>query len=250
MPALANSIIYEDQRLLVIDKPSGLAVHGGSGQHSNAVDSLRALRRDLDYLELAHRLDRETSGCLLFAKKPAVLRRLHDAFRRGAVEKHYLALLIGHWPAKMFNVDVPLGRTRSTFGFSMATVAAQGKPARTDIQLQQHYQQQPGFSLVEVRPQTGRMHQIRAHVAHCGYPVAGDQRYTPRQLDHCSTALGLRRMFLHASSLALAEPDLQFAVSAPLPNALSHVLKLLGALESQALPAHSPAVSSKYREGH
>jgi 23S rRNA pseudouridine955/2504/2580 synthase len=223
---LSERIVYEDERLLVLDKPAGLAVHGGSGVSLGCIEALRALRpRDKD-LELAHRLDRATSGCLLVAKRRSALRTLHALLREGAVDKRYLALVKGLWPAGTTDVDAPL-RTRRTAAEHHVQVDAQGKLARTSFRLLDRFGARASF--VEAAIATGRTHQIRVHAAHLGHPVAGDERYGDRRFNETLADLGLRRMFLHAHSVAFRWPDTdeEFLVSVPLPPELANLLTAL-----------------------
>jgi 23S rRNA pseudouridine955/2504/2580 synthase len=208
------AIIYEDERLLVLDKPSGLAVHGGSGLSFGVIEALRAARPD-ETLELAHRLDRDTSGILLITRKSAALRTLHALLRDGAVEKKYLALLVGRWELGRKLVDAPL-------------LTDARKSARTQFALVQQFGARA--SLVEAALHTGRTHQIRVHAAHCGHPVAGDPKYGDAEANLALRQLGLTRMFLHAHSVSFDWPQGgQVSISAPLPDDLKAVLDALGA---------------------
>ncbi|WP_406672024.1 RluA family pseudouridine synthase, partial [Natronospira sp.] len=168
---LGDRILYEDDRLIIINKPSGVPVHGGSGLHFGLIDALRQARPDARYLELAHRLDRETSGCLIIAKRRSTLRRLHAALRANRVEKRYLALVRGQW-AKACTVDAPLARSHRDSGENRVFVSESGKPSRTDFRPLRHYPVagQPGWTLVEARLHTGRTHQVRVHASSRGHP--------------------------------------------------------------------------------
>jgi 23S rRNA pseudouridine955/2504/2580 synthase len=221
------AIIYEDERLLVLDKPSGLAVHGGSGLSFGVIEALRAARPD-ETLELAHRLDRDTSGILLITRKPAALRTLHALLRDGAVEKKYLALLVGRWELGRKLVDAPLLTDARVGGERTVRVGTGGKSARTQFALVQQFG--ASASLVEAGLQTGRTHQIRVHAAHCGHPVAGDPKYGNAEANLALRQLGLTRMFLHAHSVSFDWPQGgQVSISAPLPADLKAVLDALGA---------------------
>ena len=227
------AIIYEDERLLVLDKPSGLAVHGGSGLSFGVIEALRAARPD-ETLELAHRLDRDTSGILLVTRKSAALRTLHALLRDGAVEKSYLALLIGRWELGKKLVDAPLLTDARLGGERTVRVGAGGKSARTQFALVQQFGARA--SLVEAALHTGRTHQIRVHAAYCAHPVAGDVKYGDAAANMSLRELGLRRMFLHAHSVSFDWPQGgQVSVSAPLPPELKAVLDALG--ERSALKA-------------
>ncbi|MFQ5633879.1 MAG: RluA family pseudouridine synthase [Gammaproteobacteria bacterium] len=222
---IQRRILYEDRDLLVLDKPPGLAVHGGSGVSAGAIELLRAARSGHDDLGLVHRLDRDTSGCLLIAKRRPVLRYLHELFRAGEVQKRYTALLIGAWRGGHHTVDAPLLTTRRRGGERHVTVDTAGKSALTRFIPEHDY----GLAqLTTVEPATGRTHQIRVHAAHLGHPVAGDRRYGP-DLDPVAQEAGLRRMFLHASSLAFESRNGERVIraDAPLDEELTAVLRRL-----------------------
>ncbi len=224
---LAKRIIFEDQRLLVLDKPAGLAVHGGSSVNLGAIEALRVLRPELASAELVHRLDRATSGCLLIARRRSALRALHALLRAGEVEKRYLALVRGRWPGRMTHVDVPLLTRRGAAGDTRVHVDEAGKRALSRFKVLEYFGDHA--SLVEVSLPTGRMHQIRVHAAHAGHPVAGDPRYGDRDWNAQLAENGLHRMFLHAAAVAFRWPeeDEPFSVSAPLPQELDAVLTAL-----------------------
>ena len=215
---LETRILHEDERLLVIDKPAGLAVHGGSGIAYGVIESLRKLRPDCQLLDLAHRLDRGTSGCLVIAKRRSTLRELHKAFREVKVEKRYVALVAGHLEGGWQRVDEPLRAQAGKGGERIMVVHPAGQPARTDFIEKESYR---GWSLVEAAPKTGRMHQIRAHAAHIGHPVAMDERYGDRSRDKALSNLGLKRLFLHAETIRFdLESTGMINIRAPLPAAL------------------------------
>jgi len=215
---LETRILHEDERLLVIDKPAGLAVHGGSGIAYGVIESLRKLRPDCQLLDLAHRLDRGTSGCLVIAKRRSTLRELHKAFREVKVEKRYVALVAGHLEGGRQRVDEPLRAQAGKGGERIMVVHPAGQPARTDFIEKESYR---GWSLVEAAPKTGRMHQIRAHAAHIGHPVAMDERYGDRSRDKALSNLGLKRLFLHAETIRFdLESTGMINIRAPLPAAL------------------------------
>jgi 23S rRNA pseudouridine955/2504/2580 synthase len=220
---LEERIIYEDARLLVLDKPAGLAVHGGSGVSLGCIEALRLLRPDSKDLELAHRLDRDTSGCLLLAKRRSALRVLHELLREGQVDKRYLALVKGRWPEGTTAIDAPLV-TRRVGGEARVKVDESGKEARSSFRLLQRFGKTA--SLLEVSIDTGRTHQIRVHAAHAGHPVAGDERYGDKDFAAYLQTFGLRRMFLHAHSVAFEWPETgePFSASAPLPEDLKAAL--------------------------
>jgi len=221
---LRKKILYEDQDLLVIDKPAGMAVHAGSGLAWGLIDALRQDRPG-DFLELAHRLDRETSGCLVLARNGQALGHLAAQFRAGSVHKYYLCLMDGRLPQALVEVAAPLSRQSGDAGARPVRIAADGKPALTRFRLLQEF---ADCSYVEAELLTGRTHQIRAHARHIGQPLAGDARYADRDSLRRWRERGLKRLFLHACRLALIAPsgnDLEF--DAPLPEELREVLNRL-----------------------
>jgi len=221
------AIVHEDERVLVLDKPAGLAVHGGSGLSHGVIEALRAARPH-ETLELAHRLDRDTSGILIVARRPAALRALHELLREGQVEKSYLALVIGRWELGRKLIDLPLLTEARVSGERTVRVGEGGKSARTRFQLVQQFGARA--SLVEATIETGRTHQIRVHAAYCGHPVAGDAKYGDAAANTLLRELGLRRMFLHAHSVSFDWPQGgQLSISAPLPAELKAVLDALTA---------------------
>ena len=223
--AILEHVLYEDKRLLVVDKPSGVAVHGGSGISHGVIELLRAARPDLRDLSLAHRLDRETSGCLVIAKKRSALRALHEKFRQGVVEKNYLALVVGDWQLGEQLVDKPLLVTHRKGGERHVIVRADGKPAQTRVRLSRRYE---AYSLVQCSPLTGRTHQIRVHLQDAGFPIAGDERYGDEDANRRLKALGLPRLFLHAQSIAFPdEHGNEHHFTAPLPDNLDGFLSRL-----------------------
>jgi 23S rRNA pseudouridine955/2504/2580 synthase len=229
MDTIIRAVIHEDDRLLVVDKPAGIAVHGGSGVSFGVIEALRAARPDeADSLELVHRLDRDTSGVLLVARKPAVLRMLHASLRDGeGFEKRYLALLKGDWQLGKKRIDAPLRTDLRVGGERTVRVHASGKPSASDFRVVQSYGRTA--TLMEVAILTGRTHQIRVHAAYAGHPVAGDPKYGDEAFNEDMRELGLTRMFLHASSISFVWPDrgTEFSVNAPLPPELARVLDVL-----------------------
>lgn len=199
---ILDRVLFEDRRLLVVDKPSGVAVHGGSGVSHGIVELLRHARADLADLALAHRLDRETSGCLVLAKRRSALRQLHARFREGVVEKNYLALAVGDWQHGERTIDEPLLVTHRQGGERHVILSPEGKPAQTRVRLSRRYGQ---YSLLQCAPLTGRTHQIRVHLAAAGHPLVVDERYGDEAENRTAKELGLRRLFLHAQSIAF--PD-------------------------------------------
>jgi 23S rRNA pseudouridine955/2504/2580 synthase len=223
---LADRIIYEDSRILVVDKPAGLAVHGGSSISLGVIEALRLLRPTAKDLELAHRLDRGTSGCLVLAKRRSALRVLHELLREGGVDKRYMALVKGRWPEDATTIDAPLV-TRRVGGEARVKVDPSGKEAQSSFRLLERFGKTA--SLLEVSIATGRTHQIRVHAAHAGHPVAGDERYGDDDFNAYLKTFGLRRMFLHAHSLSFTWPESgeEFNASVPLPDELKSVLNAL-----------------------
>ena len=229
LDALEASIVFEDSRLLAINKPSGIASHGGSGISFGVIETLRALRPRED-LELVHRLDRDTSGLLVVARRRSALTELQRLLREdhgAGVRKRYLALLVGRLPQGVMDVDVPLHVGLRQGGERHVQVRASGKPSRTHIKV---LERRGGHSYAEVRIATGRTHQIRVHAQHIGHPVAGDDKYGDPETNHrLHERAGLRRLFLHASSMefALDEGERPYLLSAPLAPDLIEVLDRL-----------------------
>ncbi len=218
-------VLSEDARFLVIDKPSGWAVHGGSGVRSGVIESLRAYFEDRPYLELAHRLDRSTSGVLVVAKKRSALRALHAALREGEVAKEYLLLVAGDWQLGDHLVDVPLDVKARRGGERTVQVAADGLSAATRFSLCDTF---GDVSLIRARPSTGRTHQIRVHAAHAGHPIVGDQRYGNADMNRRMRKFGAERLFLHAASLAFElAGSAPCHFSSPLPDDLRAVIDAL-----------------------
>ena len=219
-------IVHEDDGLLVVDKPAGMAVHGGSGVSFGVIEQLRRQRPQARFLELAHRLDRETSGLLLIAKKRTVLTALHDLFREGRIEKRYLALVKGRWLNPTQHVRLSLHKYLTDNGERRVSVAAEGKEAHSIVRLKARWE---NFSLVEVELKTGRTHQIRVHLAHLGFPLCGDDKYGDFALNKTLQKQGLGRMFLHAAKLALDHPATgeRLDLATALPEDLTAFLRRL-----------------------
>jgi 23S rRNA pseudouridine955/2504/2580 synthase len=230
---LAARVVFEDARLLVLDKPAGLAVHGGTGVALGCIEALRELRPELPELELVHRLDRATSGCLLVAKRRSALRTVHALLREGRVDKRYFTLVKGRWRQRVAEVSAPLLTKRGP-GESRVRVATEGKEARSSFRLIEAVGK--AASLLEVAIATGRTHQIRVHAAHLGHPVAGDDRYGDPEFNAALERFGLRRMFLHSHSMAFVWPESgeEFSVSVPLPQELQDVLNAIAGEEPAA----------------
>ncbi|MBU0751033.1 MAG: RluA family pseudouridine synthase [Gammaproteobacteria bacterium] len=232
VPARDFCIAHEDDALMVIDKPAGVAVHGGSGVSFGVIEQLRRARPQAKLLELAHRLDRETSGLLMVAKKRSALTRLHDMFRDGKIAKRYLALVRGRWMNPTQHVRLPLHKYLTEEGERRVAVSREGKDAHSIVRLVARWQ---NFSLVEVELKTGRTHQIRVHLAHLGFPIAGDDKYGDFPLNKDLQKAGLKRMFLHAARLKLDHPisGELLELEAPLPPELQNFLKRLDANEAR-----------------
>lgn len=221
-------VLYEDESLLVINKPAGVAVHGGSGVSHGIIEQLRAMRPAARFLELVHRLDRETSGILMLAKKRSALTALHSEIRDGRVAKHYLALVLGKWTNRRQSVKLPLERRVLPSGERRVRVAPDGMASHTIVMLRQHF---PEFSLLDAELKTGRTHQIRVHLAHLGFPIAGDDKYGDFAANRALAKRGLKRMFLHASRLEFTHPvsSTPITIEAPLPPDLAGFVAALEA---------------------
>ena len=229
--SLAERVLYEDARVLVVDKPAGVAAHGGSGIAHGAIERLRHARPDLPELALVHRLDRETSGCLVLAKRRSALRDLHEQFRAGVVEKNYLALVAGDWQLGERLVEAPLLVRHRRNGERHVIVDEAGKAAATRFRLARRY---GAWSLLQCQPLTGRTHQIRVHAAWCGHPLVVDERYGDEAANGAARDAGLRRLFLHAQSIAFpVEGGGERHYTAPLAAELEDFLATL----ERALPA-------------
>ncbi len=243
LETIRRAIVYEDDRVLVLNKPAGMAVHGGSGISYGVIEALRALRPD-ETLELAHRLDRDTSGCLIIARNTPTLRVLHALLREGgAFEKRYLALVKGSWNLGKKRIDVPLRTDIRVGGERTVKADASGKASVSDFRPVQFFGKRA--SLLEVSIQTGRTHQIRVHAQHAGHPVAGDEKYGDKAFNAELRELGLHRMFLHASSVSFAWPQGgEFSVNTPLPPDLADLIDKLG---DRAKAARSPRGEGRTR---
>ncbi len=229
---LEKQILFEDDRLIVINKPSGMAVHGGSGVNFGLIEALRALRPDARMLELVHRLDRDTSGCLVVAKKRSALRHLHEQLRDKKVQKFYHALVKGHWSNKLTRVSESLKKNDLKSGERVVIVDnINGKESETRFKVLQHYQ---GATLVRAFPVTGRTHQIRVHCQCKGHPIAQDAKYGHPEFDSEMKNLGLNRLFLHAASIEFTHPlsNEKMKVEAPLEPSLEKLLKKLKRIQS------------------
>ena len=231
IPAVALPIIYEDDALLALNKPSGIAVHGGSGVSFGVIEQMRRARPEAKFLELVHRLDRETSGVLLLAKKRSALTAMHEIMREGNSDKRYLTLVLGQWNNARQHVKLPLHKFDTVQGEKRVMVREGGQASHTIFTLQKNW---PGFSLLEAQLKTGRTHQIRVHLSHLGFPIAGDDKYGDFARNRELMKLGLKRMFLHAHSIAFSHPltGETMQVNAPLPVELQSFIARLDALGS------------------
>ncbi len=226
---LESQILYEDEILIVLNKPSGMAVHGGSGLSFGIIEALRALRPQAKMLELVHRLDRDTSGCLVVAKKRSALRHLHEQLRNKKVQKFYHALVKGRWSTKLTRVTEALKKNDLKSGERVVVVDnINGKDAETRFKVIQHYHH---ATLVRAFPVTGRTHQIRVHCQVKGHPIAGDPKYGYEDFDAEMKTIGLKRLFLHAASIEFTHPrtEQRLKIEAPLEKSLQQVLKKLTA---------------------
>jgi 23S rRNA pseudouridine955/2504/2580 synthase len=232
VPGAEFAIVHEDSHLLVIDKPAGVAVHGGSGVSYGVIEQLRAARPQAKFLELVHRLDRETSGLLLLAKKRSALTNLHDQMREGTTDKRYLTLVSGNWTNPRQHVRLPLHKFTTADGERRVVVQAGGQEAHTVFNLLRKWQD---FALLEAELKTGRTHQIRVHLASSGFPIAGDEKYGDfalnKQLQKANDTRGaLKRMFLHAYRITFQHPETgkPMTLTAPLPAECERFLVSLG----------------------
>ena len=223
MNRVEAAIIHEDREFLVIDKPAGVASHGGSGVSFGAIELLRAAR-PRDTLELAHRLDRDTSGVLVLTRKRSALTALQAAIREGRVEKRYMALIEGALPKVRLTVDAPLRKSVLQGGERMVRVDPEGKESRSHFSEIERY---VGASLVEVALETGRTHQIRVHAQHLGQPLAGDEKYGDREFNKAMRDIGLKRLFLHAARFEFDLGERSYSFSAPLAPELAAVVDAL-----------------------
>ena len=219
-------VLFEDDMLLVLDKPAGVAVHGGSGVSLGLIEQLRQSRPEARFLELAHRLDRDTSGVLLLAKKRSALTALHAQLRAGQVRKYYLTLVHGAWQRQGQDIRLPLNKYVLASGERRVSVKEGGLPSHTRIRLRER---RGDFSLLEAELKTGRTHQIRVHLAHLGFPIAGDDKYGDFALNKEGARLGLKRMFLHARKTVIEHPvsGESMTFEAPLPPELERFLEHL-----------------------
>lgn len=218
------NIIFEDKGLIVLNKPSGLAVHGGSGVSFGVIEAIRKLKPECKALELVHRLDRDTSGCLLIAKKRSALRSLHEAMRGGEITKIYQALCQGKWKGGERIIDAPLKKNTISSGERIVRVNPDGKQAKSRFEPIRRFK---AATLMEVELYTGRTHQIRVHAQHSGHVLAGDDKYGDKDFNKEMRKFGLKRLFLHAHQLRFPWDGITMQVSAPLDDVLESVLDRL-----------------------
>ncbi len=221
---LDDHLIYESDGLWVLNKPSGLAVHGGSGLSVGMIECLRKLAPGEGFLELVHRLDRDTSGCIMVARKAATLKSLHRQLREDSIDKRYLALVAGRWSANRHFVEAPLKKNTLKSGERVVRVDREGKPARTEFRVVERF---AAATLVEARPITGRTHQIRVHCQQAGHPILGDDKYGERETNRQAAEQGLKRLFLHAASLQFRLDGELVSLTAPLGEELERYLEKL-----------------------
>ncbi len=223
-PKVDLPLIYEDDGLIAVNKPAGVAVHGGSGISHGVIEQLRAAQPEAKFLELVHRLDRDTSGLLLLAKKRSVLVAMHELIRSGQMDKRYLALVQGHWPAGKQHVKLKLQRRVTGSGERRVDVNDDGKESHTVFELERVC---GTCSLLQAQLKTGRTHQIRVHLAHMGFPIVGDDKYGDFESNKRLARQGFKRMFLHAWKLAFVHPlgGARLKLVAPLPPDLEHFVQ-------------------------
>jgi 23S rRNA pseudouridine955/2504/2580 synthase len=229
LQALEAAILFEDEHLIIINKPAGIAVHGGTGVKTGLIEALRQGRSSDHFLELVHRLDKGTSGCLMIAKTGASLRQLGHDLKEGKMRKVYHALTHGHWPGGLNRVEASLLRHEEAGGERMVSVSEAGKPALTHFRVLGRHQQ---YTLMEARPVTGRTHQIRVHARLAGHPIVGDDKYGDPVLDRDARTLGIRRLCLHAAVLELIHPDTghPLRIQADMADSMTNLLQKLGCL--------------------
>ncbi|MBD7978822.1 MULTISPECIES: 23S rRNA pseudouridine(955/2504/2580) synthase RluC [Pseudomonas] len=225
---LEAAVVYEDKALIVLNKPAGIAVHGGSGLNYGVIEAFRQMRPDAKDIELVHRLDRDTSGLLMIAKKRSMLRHLHEALRGDGVDKRYMALVRGNWPAAKKRVSAPLLKNTLRSGERMVEVNPEGKDALTEFKVLRRFGE--FATLIEASPITGRTHQIRVHALHAGHAIAGDSKYGDEDFTREIRELGGKRLFLHAYALRITLPDgTALSLEAPVDAMWAKALERLGA---------------------
>ena len=221
---LRSAVLLDNSDLLVINKPPGMAVHGGSGVRLGLIESLRVMYPEERYLELVHRLDRDTSGLVLIARNARGLRELHAQLRANQVDKVYWACTAGKWPAYQKSVSAPLAKAHAPSGERMVRVSPNGKRSRTEFKVIERFQQ---ASLLEVKPISGRTHQIRVHVQHVGHPILGESKYLSDKSEALTQSIGLKRLFLHAKSISFELSGEHYELNCPIDRELESVLARL-----------------------
>ena len=231
---MEQAILYEDADLMVINKPSGVAVHGGSGVQFGLIEVMRELRPLAKRMELVHRLDRETSGCILLAKKASILKALHEQIREDKMVKEYLALLSAHWPKGKQKIDLPLLKNTLQSGERMVVIDQSGKPSVSFFKVKQHFKE---VDLVTVRLKTGRTHQIRVHAQSQGCSIVGDDKYGDKSVNKSFAKLGMRRLALHAQFLTFTHPGKEgdqavIKIEAPLHQDFEGIIQYLSSADN------------------
>ncbi len=224
---LQKAVLFENEDWLVIDKPHQLAVHGGSGLSLGLIEALRQIKPECRYLELCHRIDKDTSGCLVVAKKRSALKRFHTALREKRLIKVYNALVVGRWPAAKNAVNLPLEKNILQSGERMVKVSPSGKVSKTLFKVLRKFE---GYSFIEAQPVTGRTHQIRVHTLASGHPILGDKKYGFADANKKAKTMAEERLFLHAKSITLPMEDELFVVESPIPQAWNVLLDQLQVL--------------------
>lgn len=229
---LEQQILFEDDQLLILNKPSGIAVHGGSGLSFGVIEALRALRPQAKFLELVHRLDRDTSGILLVAKKRSALRSLHEQLRVKTIQKDYLALVRGEWQSHCKSIKAPLLKNELSSGERIVKVSEQGKPSETRFSVEERFS---FATLIKASPITGRTHQIRVHTQYAGHSIAFDSKYGNQEFDQQLAVFGFHRLFLHAFSIRFIHPKTaeEMVITAPLDADCKRLLTQLRTLTNQ-----------------
>ena len=218
---IRSSIIYEDPSMLIINKPQGIAVHGGSGISAGIIEIIRSIRKDLFNIELVHRLDKETSGCLILAKKKSKLRYLHELIREKKICKKYLLIVEGLWPTSLQKINAPLLKYSSKSGERFVCVNQNGKPSLTKFKIIKRFKT---HTILKAELITGRTHQIRVHAKHSGYPILGDKKYATDKSNALSKALKTKYLCLHACTISFINNNQEiFEISAPLPDYIKHL---------------------------
>jgi len=218
---LKAAVVLDEADLIVVNKPSGLAVHGGSGVSVGLIETLRSVYGSDRYLELVHRLDRDTSGLIMVARRASTLRALHELLRSDGIDKRYLCLVAGRWPAHLKRVDAPLEKFALPSGERRVRVSAAGRKALTLFRVVQRL---PSATLLEAKPVTGRTHQIRVHCQHAGFSILGDAKYAQGEAEVIARDMTIKRLFLHAASLTFTLDSRKYQLDAPLPDELQRLL--------------------------